>query len=265
MLPETAALLLNAINLQKILILIMGIGLVFAFSKGLKWMTQYLCDLFPSQKRLWLQIYTIFSFPFFVLSLLFVIYKGISPPQEFILAFLGSATFAIGFALKDFVGSIISGWSIALDGPFQIGDSIKFREIEGIVTHVGLRVVKIQTLDNETITIPNVAFLSDAVLCRNLGVQHIRVTNNFYVAVSSNTNLIREIILATLQRNRFVHHEVPPTITFNSIWKADLLCIEVTVKSNIIHANFEREYSSNLVEKVHEKLLKNKILIPFKP
>lgn len=265
MLPETAALLLNAINLQKILILIMGIGLVFAFAKGLKWITQYLCDLFPSQKRLWLQIYTILSFPFFVLSLLFVIYKGISPPQEFILAFLGSATFAIGFALKDFVGSIISGWSIALDAPFQIGNSIKFREIEGIVTHVGLRVVKVRTLDNETITIPNVAFLSEAVLCRNLGVQHLRVTNSFFVTFPSNTNLIREIILETLHTNRFVHHKEPPTITFNSVWKADLLCIEVTVKSNVINADFERAYSSSIVESVNEKLLKNNVLIPLKP
>jgi len=257
MLPETVALLLNAINLQKILILLMGVGFVFALSKGLKWGTQYLCDVFPSKKRLWLQVYTILSFPFFVISLLFVIYKGVSPPQEFILAFLGSATFAVGFALKDFVGSIISGWSIALDAPFQIGNSIKFREIEGIVTHVGLRVVKVLTLDNETITIPNAAFLSDVVLCRNLGIQHLRVTNSFYVAFSSNTNLVREIILNALHSNRFVHHKEPPTITFSCVWKADILCVEVTVKSNVINANFERAYSSSIVETVNERLVKN--------
>lgn len=264
MLPEQLVLFLDAINLEKILLLIIGIAFVIGLAKSLKWVVHHLCDLFPSRKRIWLQIYTILSFPVFLMSILFVVYKGISLPQEIVLAFIGSSTFAIGFALKDFEGSIISGWSIALDSPFQIGDTIKFRNLEGVVIHVGLRVVKIQTADDEIVTIPNVAFLSDAVLCRNLGVPYLKATNLFYVDAKANTKLVRELILQAIHLNNFAHHEIQPIITFKNVWKADMLCIEVVVRSNVVHNDFESRYSSILVETVNKKLHEHNIYIPCK-
>lgn len=264
MLPETVLSFISEIKLQNILLLVFGVASVLALSKIFKGIVRYLCDLFPSNTRFWMQVYTILSFPIFIVSLLFVVYKGISPPREFILAFLGSATFAIGFALKDFIGSIISGWSIALDSPFQVGDTIKFKDIEGKVSHIGLRVVKVRTLDNEVVTIPNIAFLSDAVLCRNLGVRYLCVTACFYVSIDSSPQLVRNIILDSIYANKFAHHEIKPTIIFQNTWRADYLCLEVIVKSNVIHSDFARDYNSNLVEKINQLFIENGITVPFR-
>jgi small-conductance mechanosensitive channel len=70
--------------------------------------------------------------------------------SDAVLALLGgTAAVAIGFASKDLVSSLVGGILIIADRPFQVGDRVSFGGYYGDVTSIGLRSVRLQTLDDK--------------------------------------------------------------------------------------------------------------------
>ena len=72
-----------------------------------------------------------------------------------LLAILGAAGVAVGFALKDTLGNIASGVIILFLRPFKIGDFIEFGSVSGTVREKGLFAVLLDTPDGLCITAPN--------------------------------------------------------------------------------------------------------------
>ena len=65
--------------------------------------------------------------------------------SEQTLALIGGAlAFALGFAAKDLVASLVAGFMIMADRPFQVGDRVNFGGAYGDVTAIGLRSVRIR-------------------------------------------------------------------------------------------------------------------------
>lgn len=62
---------------------------------------------------------------------------------------------AIALAAQDTVKNLIGSVMIFADKPFQIGDSIKVKDVSGTVEVVGFRSTRIRTLDNSVVSIPN--------------------------------------------------------------------------------------------------------------
>ena len=60
------------------------------------------------------------------------------------LAGVGIASVIIGFAVQDVLKDIIKGFSIISDKYFQVGDVVKYNEIEGKVYSIGIRTTKIE-------------------------------------------------------------------------------------------------------------------------
>ncbi|MDP6753284.1 MAG: mechanosensitive ion channel [Verrucomicrobiota bacterium] len=71
-----------------------------------------------------------------------------------IVASLGLTGFAVGFALKDSISNLLSGVLILIHRPFNVGDSIKVKTFEGLVTAIDLRYTRLER-DGETILVPN--------------------------------------------------------------------------------------------------------------
>lgn len=70
---------------------------------------------------------------------------------------IGLTGVAVAFSVRETLTHIVSGMSIALDKPFQIGDWIttEDQKIEGIVKDINLRSTLIQTIDKGLIYVPN--------------------------------------------------------------------------------------------------------------
>jgi small-conductance mechanosensitive channel len=82
------------------------------------------------------------------------------------LAGLGIAGIAVGFAAhaaQDTLSNVISGITIFLDKPFEVGDWIKTADVYGEVSEITLRTTRIRTKRNTWIVIPNRAII-DSVL-----------------------------------------------------------------------------------------------------
>ncbi len=72
-----------------------------------------------------------------------------------LIAGLGIGGLAIALAAKESLENLIGSFTIFLDKPFVIGDSIKIGAVEGKVENIGFRSTRIRTLDKSFMTIPN--------------------------------------------------------------------------------------------------------------
>ena len=67
---------------------------------------------------------------------------------------LGLASFIMGFALKDVISNLLSGFSILFYGPFKIGDVINVDGTCGTVSKMDIHYIVLDT-ENELCYIPN--------------------------------------------------------------------------------------------------------------
>lgn len=87
-------------------------------------------------------------------SYILLIIWGINPTAW--LASAGVLGIAVGFAAKDTLANLFSGFFIIADTPYKVGDFVNLDSGErGMVTHVGMRSTRLLTRDDVEITIPN--------------------------------------------------------------------------------------------------------------
>jgi MscS family membrane protein len=79
-------------------------------------------------------------------------------PVAGLIAGLGVGGFAIALAAQSMIGDFIGGIILYSDQPVRVGDFCKFGDRRGVVEDVGLRSVKIRTLDRTLVTVPNADF-----------------------------------------------------------------------------------------------------------
>jgi small-conductance mechanosensitive channel len=96
-----------------------------------------------------------------------------------LVAGLGIGGIAIGLAAQGIFSDLFAALAIIFDRPFRIGDTISFGNSTGSVEFIGLKTVRVRSVDGEEIIISNAKLLSDQV--RNM------------------TNIFRRRVLQTLQ------------------------------------------------------------------
>jgi len=115
-----------------------------------------------------------------------------------ILAGLGIAGIAVGFALQDTLSHIIGGVSLMLDEAYTEGDYILLDNgHEGIIFQIGYRSTKFRTFDEEIIIIPNGVLSKMIITNLSQPVKRIRVTT-FYQTLASDASpeKIKKILLS---------------------------------------------------------------------
>ena len=83
-----------------------------------------------------------------------------------LIAGLGLTGFALGFALRDIISSVLAGILIMLNRPFVAGDRIRLptvASIEGTVTAIELRYTVVSDESGERHLVPNAKVLSEVV------------------------------------------------------------------------------------------------------
>ncbi|MDO9068985.1 MAG: mechanosensitive ion channel family protein [Deltaproteobacteria bacterium] len=130
---------------------------------------------------------------------------------------LGIGSLAIGMAAKDTLAHMISGFTLMIDRPFQIGDRIKLSNDKiGDVVDIGLRSTKIQGLDTTVMIIPNSDLCNSTVtnLVRPTTVIQGRITVG--VGYGSDIDHVKEVMLELTRNNCEVVEEPAPLVLFIS-------------------------------------------------
>jgi small-conductance mechanosensitive channel len=120
---------------------------------------------------------------------------GINPTAW--LASAGVIGIAVGFAAKDTLSNLFSGFFIIADTPYKVGDFVVLDSGErGMVTNVGIRSTRILTRDDIEITIPN-AVIGNAKIQNQSGGRWEKFRLRIKVGVAYGTDLDK--VCAVLQ------------------------------------------------------------------
>jgi len=182
--------------------------------------------------------------------------------SEALLAVSGSAAVAIGFAFKDVVASLMAGLILLFDRPFQVGDRIEFDGTYGEVIEIGLRTVRIQTLDDNLVSIPNHRFLNDSVSSANSGSLHQMCVFPFWIGCNENVSAAKRIVYEATASSRYVHIDQPITVSVREgpiPNGAERLAIELKVKAYVFDGRYETAFATDVTERVKHAFKERKI------
>ena len=75
--------------------------------------------------------------------------------QEALLASAGAIALTFSLAFQDLASSFVGGITLLIDRPFRVGDRVQFKAHYGDIVEIGLRSVRLRTLDDSIVAIPN--------------------------------------------------------------------------------------------------------------
>lgn len=122
----------------------------------------------------------------------------------------GALALAVGFAAQDLIENFVAGVFIIQDEPFTSGDWIEWNGNSGVVREVQLRVTKLDTFDNQLVTVPN-SDLASAALINNEANDERRVSVGFGIGYEDDIEQAREAIIDEGSRLEGVLDEPEPT------------------------------------------------------
>ncbi len=110
-----------------------------------------------------------------------------------LLAGLGVAGMAFALAAKDTLANWFGALMIYTDRPFDVGDWVKTRELEGVVEEIGLRSTKVRTFSKTVVSIPNSQLAGDVI--ENFSrMPKRRIYFNFGVTYGTTPAMMRETL-----------------------------------------------------------------------
>jgi small-conductance mechanosensitive channel len=255
--------MLKLFQFERLLLMIGGIVLLVLTTRTIRKVTEGFYRKSPSRRLLVSQTVAATSFFVYIFGVTFLIYAVISPPKEVVLAVLGSAAVAIGLSLKDVVASVLAGLILLFDRPFQVGDRVQFDGVYGEIRSIGLRAVRLVTLEDSTVTIPNSRFLTEAVSSGNSGALDMMVAMSLHVALDADVRLARDLLYETVVTSRYVYLKKPATITVSEVVVAERLALQLKARAYVLDVRFELPFINDVFLRATEAFGKHGIKRPL--
>jgi small conductance mechanosensitive channel len=129
-----------------------------------------------------------------------------------LLTSLGVAGLTIGFAAKDALSNMISGFFIFLDRPFVIGDLVEIGGQYGRVDGITMRSTRVVTPDGRMLAVPNTVIVNTTVASYT-NFPHLRLDVAFTIAAGENLGTVRDAALAVCRDSpRFMSDPGPEVV-----------------------------------------------------
>lgn len=254
--------LFEIFNIYTLLLLIFGVLLIIGVNAGLSRLSTTLMEKVPTRRFQILQISTLLSFALYIFGTIGLIVGVLQPPREFLIAIGGAVAVALGFALKDIVASLVAGILLLFDRPFRVGDRVEFDGTYGEIVSIGLRTVRLVTLDDNLVTIPNSRFITDVVSSGNSGELDMMVVTDFHIALDADLEKARNLIEKVVITSRFAYLKKPVSFAIEEVVVANYLAIRMRTKAYVLDVRYEKELQTDLVMRVSKLFNEHNIARP---
>lgn len=128
-----------------------------------------------------------------------------------LIAGLGVAGLALGFAAKDTLANFIAGVTILWDRPFRVGDRVDADGEHGQVKKITLRSTRIHTADNKVVIIPNQNIVNNKIVNHTMQAS-LRVVIPFGIAYEADIAHAREVALNLVKGDDRLRERPPPEV-----------------------------------------------------
>ncbi|MCA9533813.1 MAG: mechanosensitive ion channel [Myxococcales bacterium] len=217
---------------------------------------------FTTRRLFFQKIETFFQFFVYVSTTVLVLVLSLRLDQRIVAVIGGTVAVAVGFAIKDLVASFIAGIMVMIDRPFQVGDRVEFGGQYGDITAIGLRSVRMQTLDDNTVTIPNNKFLTDMTSCGNYGALDMQVGMSFYIGLDQDVEKARQIVTEAAVSSRHVHLPKPVVVLVQQLVHENYVAIHLRLKAYVNDTRYEKAFETDINLRVLHAFREAKILPP---
>lgn len=176
-----------------------------------------------------------------------------------IVAGLGITGLALGFAAKDTLENFISGVTILLDKPFQVGDTIRIEDVYGTVEDISLRSTRVRTLANRLMVMPNTLMINQKLInFSRRGV--LRVDVDFSIAYKEDIDATRAVVLETVEGDERLVSDPAPEVVVRGLNDSS---VDLQLRLFVRDARVEYPLRFEYLEKVRKALAAAGIEIPF--
>ena len=178
-----------------------------------------------------------------------------------LLATVGVAGIAIGFAVRDSLANILGGIQLVLDKTFKVGDKVELESGEmGVILDIGIRSTKLKTYDSEVIYIPNGSLANTKIKNFTVPDLTVRVNVNFGVEYGSDPEKVRSVVLDAVKKIDTVIERPAPVVQFLNMADSSLDFV-----ARVWVQNYTDAYSTKLkvTDEIYNALNKANIGIPF--
>jgi small-conductance mechanosensitive channel len=238
---------------------------VFGVWVALRFLARFVARLgaqFPAQRLTIQKVGTILQFTAYVLTAVLVVVLSLRLDERALAVLGGTAAVSVGFAVKDLVASFIAGIMIVVDRPFQVGDRVTFGGEYGDIVAIGLRSVRLRTLGDNLVTIPNSKFLSEATSSGNYGALDMQVAVHFHVGLDQDVDGAREVIHEAALTSRYVHLPKPVTVLVAQELTENFVAVKLTLKAYVLDTQYEKAFETDVTLRVLRAFRERSILPP---
>ncbi|RYE75058.1 MAG: mechanosensitive ion channel [Myxococcales bacterium] len=174
----------------------------------------------------------------------------------------GSLAVAVGFALRDLVASFIAGITIMFDRPFQVGDRVAYGGEYGDILKIGLRSVRMSTLDQNIITIPNNKIFTDVTSSSNYGALEMQVAMDFYIGVDQDARLAAELIREACLTSPYIFLDQPIPVLARQVIVQNYVAFHLKARPSVFDCKYEKNFETDVHFRVLEAFREHGIQPP---
>ena len=176
-----------------------------------------------------------------------------------LLAGVGVASIALGFAAQETVANMIAGFLIFWDRPFTIGNFITTQKLYGEVHQITLRTTRIRTQDNTWVVVPNKQIIGDTLVNHSMSGE-TRVSIQLGIAYKERIADARRVLIEAVSRLDGVLPQPVPDVTVRSLGESS---VNLEIGVWIGDASEERATAARLLESCKAALDDAGIQIPY--
>ena len=259
---QGAARIFEVFRLSGLLPGLLVVAAAVIFLRGVTAVSDRLGKRFTERRLLAQQVATVLRFSVYFTTFILVVRSVFNLDKQTVMALTGTIAVGVGFALKDLAASVLAGITILFDRPFHVGDRVSFGGYYGEITSIGLRSVRLTTLDDSMVTIPNNKFLTDVVVSGNAGSLHMQIEMDFFISQDSDVQRAKRAVLEALRTSRFVFLEKPTVVLVKDMIHDSYLVTRLRAKAYVLDVRHEKAFETDVTERVKEAFARMKIKPP---
>jgi len=239
--------------IYSVLILIIGLWIIKAISKGLKKLMikndfdESLVPFLTSMVNMLLKVMLVIT----IMSML-----GIQMTS--FIAILGAVGLAVGMALSGTLQNFAGGVMILIFKPFKAGDFIEAQGYIGVVNEIQIFITILTTVDNKTVIIPN-GGLSNGSLINYSTQETRRVDWTFGIGYGDNTEDARKVMMDLMNADERILKDPAPFVGVSGLGDSS---VNFTTRAWVKGEDYWNVFF-DMNEKVYNAFNEKGINIPF--
>jgi small-conductance mechanosensitive channel len=202
-------------GLRAVVMVVIGVPLVFVLSKSMRrWST---AQINPQAGLIIGKLIFYVGLVILVITTMTELGFSLTP----LLGAAGVVGIALGFASQTSVSNVIAGLFLLAEAPFVVDDLIQVGDVVGRVLSVDTMSVKLRTLDNKFVRIPNETLVKSTVTnITRFPIRRIDVRVG--VAYKESPERVREVLLDVADKNPMALMEPEPIVVFEGFGDSSL-------------------------------------------